>query len=59
MGKPHGIWLKHSEDGELISRAKYERGDKTGVWQINTPESATYYELQYDDGTRIGARRVE
>lgn len=30
--KLHGAWLRYDEDGNIMTKAKYDQGKRTGVW---------------------------
>ena len=58
-GKRHGNWMLFDDAGNKISEGNYSLGEKLGVWRVQSSYESSSYELRYENGERMTARKLE
>ncbi len=58
-GRRNGLWRQFAENGVEVARAEFDRGLRTGIWELRDPLSGRLGRLRYRNGRLVDGRQFD
>ncbi|HQW86500.1 MAG TPA: hypothetical protein PLH93_04900 [Flavobacteriales bacterium] len=58
-GRRDGLWQQFAANGTLLTRAEFDRGVRTGTWELRDPFNGNTGRLRFSDGRLVDGAQYD
>ena len=58
-GRRDGVWQQFAANGAMLTRAEFDRGERTGTWELRDPFNGNTGRLRFSDGRLVDGAQYD
>lgn len=58
-GRRDGVWQQFAANGAVLTRAEFDRGARTGTWELRDPFNGNSGRLRFSDGRLVDGAQYD